>query len=164
MLAPLQSNQSTIDTFAFANVSDNDILPSESASQLPELSTNSAATATSILSTNTSHKIRQQRAPATEWLWAYFETTVVDDAWIIKKSKKRRLTDREICCRYVDDKTSKQCSQMTTDSQQQSTTSNMKSHLVKHSIYPPGAEDSNLGEKQQTSVLSLWGSKEKLTH
>jgi hypothetical protein len=64
----------------------------------------------------------------------------------------------------VDEKTSKQCGWMTSDSQQQSTTSNMKNHLAKHSIYPPGAKDLNLAEKQQTSVLSLWRSKEKLTH
>ncbi|KAK9244505.1 hypothetical protein V1506DRAFT_541246 [Lipomyces tetrasporus] len=49
------------------------------------------------------------------------------------------------------------------DSLRQNSTSNMKSHLAKHSIYPPDTEGRNR-EKQQTSVVSLWEKKEKLTH
>ncbi|KAK9310972.1 hypothetical protein V1524DRAFT_338577, partial [Lipomyces starkeyi] len=87
---------------------------------------------------------------SSNWLWAYFETTTVDK--------------EEIRCAYIDDKTGTQCGWRTMDSLRQNSTSNMKTHLAKHSIYPPDTEGRNTGEKQQTSVVSLWEKKEKLTH
>ncbi|KAK9259603.1 hypothetical protein V1519DRAFT_407436, partial [Lipomyces tetrasporus] len=142
----------------FISIPDDEVLPSESASQLAELRASSTISETSI------HSSRRRPAPVTEWLWAYFETTTVNKEWIVKKTNKRRLTDSEIRCAYIDDKTGAQCGWRTTDSLRQYSTSNMKIHLAKHSIYPPGTEDRNSGEKQQISVVSLWEKKEKLTH
>ncbi|KAK9369639.1 hypothetical protein V1509DRAFT_618662, partial [Lipomyces kononenkoae] len=169
MSAPLLSSQPTID--GFINIPDEEILPSESASQLalPESASDlaearvrSTTSETSIQSCNTFRQVRP--APVTEWLWAYFETTTIDKEWIVKKSNKRRLTDREIRCAYIDNKTHTQCGWRTMDSLRQNSTSNMKTHLAKHSIYPPESEGRNKGEKEQTSVVSLWEKKEKLTH
>ncbi|KAK9384928.1 hypothetical protein V1515DRAFT_521237, partial [Lipomyces mesembrius] len=108
-----------------------------------ELRARSTTSETSIHSSNTFRQGHSRPAPVTEWLWAYFETMTVDK--------------EETRCAYIDDKT-------TMDSLRQNSTRNMKSHLAKHSIYPPDAEGRNTGEKQQTSVVSLWEKKEKLTH
>ncbi|ODQ73387.1 hypothetical protein LIPSTDRAFT_83072, partial [Lipomyces starkeyi NRRL Y-11557] len=165
MSAPLLLSQSAID--GFINIPDDDVLPSESASHLPELRARSTTSEASIHSSNTFLQGRPRPAPATEWLWAYFETTTVDK--------------EEIRCAYIDDKTGTQCGWRTMDSLRQNSTSspqrlcppsqrssnntsNMKTHLAKHSIYPPDTEGRNTGEKQQTSVVSLWEKKEKLTH
>ncbi|KAK9341916.1 hypothetical protein V1522DRAFT_359054, partial [Lipomyces starkeyi] len=107
MSAPLLSSQSAID--GFINIPDDDVLPSESASQLPELRARSTTSEASIHSSNTFLQGRPRPAPATEWLWAHFETTTVDKEWTVKKTNKRRLTDREIRCAYIDDKTGTQC-------------------------------------------------------
>ncbi|KAK9363205.1 hypothetical protein V1504DRAFT_362138, partial [Lipomyces starkeyi] len=148
MPGPVPSSQSAIGSFI--NIPDDEILPSESASQLLELGASSTIAETSIHSSNTFRQFRQRPAPVTEWLWAYFETTTVDK--------------EEIRCAYMDDKTGSQCGWMTADSLRQSSASNMKNHLAKHSIYPPGTEDRNSGEKQQASVVSIWEKKENLTH
>ncbi|KAK9310900.1 hypothetical protein V1524DRAFT_412263, partial [Lipomyces starkeyi] len=92
--APILSRQSAIDVFI--NIPDDEVLPSESASQLTELKARSTTSETSIHSSNQFLQGRQRPAPVTEWLWAYFETTTVDKEWIVKKTNKRRLTDREI--------------------------------------------------------------------
>ncbi|KAK9342903.1 hypothetical protein V1522DRAFT_438539 [Lipomyces starkeyi] len=117
--APILSRQSAIDVFI--NIPDDEVLPSESASQLTELKARSTTSETSIHSSNQFLQGRQRPAPVTEWLWAYFETTTVDKEWIIR-------------CAYIDDKTGTQCNWRTMDSLRQNSTSNMKIHLAKHSI------------------------------
>lgn len=123
------------------NISDAEIVPSESASQSHLLKESSTATGNSVISYDVFPQIRrpnhQRPAPATEWLWAYFDTTAVDREWVVKKTNKRKLMDRDIRCTYVDDKTGMQCGWKTIDSSRQTLTSNMKNHLAKHSIYPP---------------------------
>ncbi|KAJ6061220.1 hypothetical protein N7444_001916 [Penicillium canescens] len=85
------------------------------------------------------------QAPATELIWGYFETTAIDCPWVIKRTNKRRLADREI--RY---------------SQRQNTTSNMKTHLAKHGIYCPTS--SIQPAKKGPDIRSFMGGKQSLTH
>ncbi|KAK9260725.1 hypothetical protein V1519DRAFT_447711 [Lipomyces tetrasporus] len=94
MSAPLLSSQSTMN--GFINIPDD------------ELRARSTTSETSIHSSNTFHQDHSRPAPVTEWLWAYFETMTVDKEWTVKKTNKRRLTDREIRCAYIDDKTGTQ--------------------------------------------------------
>jgi len=58
-------------------------------------------------------------ALATEWVWPYFEVTTVEREWIVKRTGKRRIVDRDICCVYVDEKTGTKCDWKTTDSARQ---------------------------------------------
>lgn len=58
-------------------------------------------------------------ALATEWVWPYFEVTTVEREWIVKRTGKRRIVDRDICCAYVDEKTGTKCDWKTTDSARQ---------------------------------------------
>jgi hypothetical protein len=44
------------------------------------------------------------------------EITVVDREWIVKKANKRKLVDRDIHCKYFDNKAGVQCSWKTADS------------------------------------------------
>jgi hypothetical protein len=66
------------------------------------------------------------------------------------------------CCMHVDEKTGTRCDWHTSDSQRQNTTSNMKTHLVKHGIYcptftiPPG--------KKGPDIRTFMGGKQSLTH
>jgi hypothetical protein len=144
------------------NVPDGELLPSESASQLPTSQQSSTDTGTSVTSSGVFHRHRQRLAPATEWIWAYFETTAVDRPWFIKKTNKRKLVDREIRCLHVDKKTGIRCEWQTSDSQRQNTTSNMKTHLAKHDIYAP---TSNVQPaKKQPDIRSFLDGKENLTH
>jgi hypothetical protein len=92
------------------NVPGDEILPSESASQFP-----TTDTGTSVTSSDLFRRHRQRPAPATEWIWAYFEAEAVDRPWFIKKTNKRRLVDREICCMHVDNKTGICCDWKTSD-------------------------------------------------
>ncbi|KAK9357250.1 hypothetical protein V1504DRAFT_494568 [Lipomyces starkeyi] len=62
------------------------------------------------------------------------------------------IDKEQIRCTYIDDKPGTQCGWSTMDSLRQNSTSNRKTHLAKHSIYPPETEGRNTGEKQQTSV------------
>ncbi|KAK9248739.1 hypothetical protein V1506DRAFT_551141 [Lipomyces tetrasporus] len=120
-------SQSAVD--AFINIPDRRDLAFRISITILELGASSTIAETSIHSSNTFCSVRQRPAPVTEWLWAYFETTTIDKEWI--------------------------CGWTTADSLRQSSTCNMKNHLTKHSIYPSGTEDPNLGKKQQTSVVSL---------
>ncbi|KAK9352938.1 hypothetical protein V1523DRAFT_336036, partial [Lipomyces doorenjongii] len=135
-LAPTLS-ASREEVVALADIPGDELLPSESASQLEASQESSTDAGTSSISHNLFRQHRQRPAPATEWIWRYFETTVVDRPWSINKSNKRRLFDREIRCVHVDEKTGIRCGWQTSDSQRQNTTSNMKTHLAKHDIYPP---------------------------
>ncbi|KAN0070131.1 hypothetical protein V8E54_004573 [Elaphomyces granulatus] len=40
----------------------------------------------------------------------------VEREWIVKRTGKRRIVDRDICCAYVDEKTGTKCDWKTTDS------------------------------------------------
>ncbi|KAN0068028.1 hypothetical protein V8E54_013956 [Elaphomyces granulatus] len=54
-------------------------------------------------------------ALATQWVWPYFEVTTVEHEWIVKRTGKRRIVDRDICCAYVDEKTGTKCDWKTTE-------------------------------------------------
>jgi hypothetical protein len=152
------------------NISDAEIMPSESASQSHLPKESSTVTGNSVISYDafpqTRPQNRQRPAPATEWLWAYFDTNVIDREWVVKKTNKRKLVDRDIRCAYVDDKTGVQCGWKTTDSSRQTSTSNMKNHLAKHSIYPPSGTDSDalVEKKKQPDIWSFMSGKGNLGH
>jgi hypothetical protein len=160
--APFTSSQTEREVFV--NIPDSEILPSESASQFPVLQASSTAAEASVVSHGLGSQNHYRPAPATEWLWAYFETTIIDREWIVKKTNKRKLSDRDIHCAYVDDKTGTRCGWNTSDSLRQTSTSNMKNHLAKHSIYPPSVTNLDSGKKPQLNILSFMGRKESLTH
>ncbi|KAK9318784.1 hypothetical protein V1517DRAFT_234819, partial [Lipomyces orientalis] len=151
------------DVVALADIPSDELLPSESASQLEEASQESSTdAATSLISPNLFGHHRQRPAPVTEWIWAYFETTVVNRPWSIKKTNKRRLIDREIRCIHIDEKTGIRCGWQTLDSLRQNTTSNMKTHLAKHDIYPPTSDVQPA--KKRPDIRSFMCGKESLTH
>ncbi|KAJ5288432.1 hypothetical protein N7508_011207 [Penicillium antarcticum] len=84
------------DVVILASIPGCELLPSESVSQVlvsPEGSTDAGTSITSQVSSRCS----KRPAPATEWIWGYFEATDVDCPWVIKRTNKRRLVDREIC-------------------------------------------------------------------
>jgi hypothetical protein len=147
---------------ALASVPDGEILPSESVSQLPASQESSTDVGSSIISDNPFRRHHQRPAPATEWVWPYFETAAVDRPWFMKKTNKRRLIDREIRCMHIDEKTGIRCGWQTSDSQRQTTTSNMKTHLAKHGIYPPTSDVQSA--KKRPDIRSFMGGKESLTH
>jgi hypothetical protein len=98
---------------------------------------------------------RERPAPVTEWIWPYFEVTTIDHEWIVKRTGKRKLTDRDIRCIYVDDKTGVRCNWETTDSARQSATANMKSHLAKHGIVLPSTVATPAPSQKQSSTVRL---------
>ena len=106
---------------------------------------------------------RARPAPATAWLWDHFNVTEVNREWIVKRTGKRELTDRDIRCAYIY-KTGAQCSWKTSDSQRQTSTSNMKLHLEKlHSIFAPRSQDTSGIQKAQPSIANLLTKKEALS-
>ncbi|KAJ5300165.1 hypothetical protein N7508_007408 [Penicillium antarcticum] len=154
-----QANQAN--AVILANIPDCELLPSESVSQVLVSQESSTDAGTSITS-HVSSRWCKRPAPATEWIWGYFETTVVDCPWVIKRTNKRRLVDREICCTHVDEKTGTRCDWHTSDSQRQNTTSNMKTHLAKHDIYCPTS--SIEPPKKGPDIRIFMGGKQSLTH
>ncbi|KAK9320886.1 hypothetical protein V1517DRAFT_328055, partial [Lipomyces orientalis] len=88
---------------------ENDILPSESAShiqqlrfeslaetQVEESSTIQAESATSLAPLQEPLQHARISVPkSTNWPWTYFEISESDNPWIVKKSNKRKLIDRE---------------------------------------------------------------------
>jgi hypothetical protein len=140
----LDSSQS--DFFeSFTDIPSSEILPSESASQTP---------ATSSQSSILRHTRKRPRpAPVTNWMWSYFEVTNVTREWVVKRTKRRELIDRDIRCIYVDNQTGIQCLWKTSDSLRQTSTTNMQRHLEKHSIFPPS--DTASLKKPQPSIISL---------
>lgn len=153
----------------FFDGSNSEIVPSESASQYQLPHTSSIMADSSIAShilQDTYPRSCQRLTSASEWLWAYFETTEIDREWVLKKSRKRKLADREIQCTFVAEKTGKQCGWRTTDSARQSSTGNMRLHLSKHSIYSPDTASPEASKKPKSTILNLLGAKEKenLTH
>jgi hypothetical protein len=128
-----------------------EILPSESQTQIGPIPPSSSSAPRLR-----SHKFKRARpAPATAWLWDHFMVTEVNREWIVNRTGKRELTDRDIQCAYIY-KTGAQCSWKTSDSQRQTATSNMKRHLEKmHSILAPRSQDSSGVQKAQPSIASL---------
>ncbi|KAJ8098568.1 hypothetical protein POJ06DRAFT_257381 [Lipomyces tetrasporus] len=94
------------------------IFPSESASQND---TNSETPDySSIISSNAvSSRSRKRPAPATEWIWQYFETMEFNHEWIMRRTNKRRPVDREIRCIHIHEHTGIRCPWKTTDSARQ---------------------------------------------
>lgn len=67
-----------------ASIPDCELLPSESVSQVLVSQETSTDAGTSITS-HVSSRCSKRPAPATEWIWGYFETTAVDCPWVIKR-------------------------------------------------------------------------------
>ncbi|KAJ5827550.1 hypothetical protein N7447_004313 [Penicillium robsamsonii] len=145
------------DAVILANIPDCELLPSESVSQVL-VSQEGSTDAGSSITSHVSSRCSNRPAPATEWIWGYFETTAVDCPWVIKRTNKRRLVDRKICY----EKTGTRCDWHTSDSQRQNTTSNMKTHLAKHGIYRPTL--SIQPAKKGPDIRSFMGGKQSLTH
>ncbi|KAK9371483.1 uncharacterized protein V1513DRAFT_455619 [Lipomyces chichibuensis] len=61
---------------------------------------------------------------STKWPWTYFEISEFENPWIVKKSNKRKLIDREIRCAVLDDETGAKCDWKTTDSKPQASNIN----------------------------------------
>jgi hypothetical protein len=138
----------SVDTNPYLNSSD-EVLPSESASQLPTPATGS--------------QLSRSKSLKNDWLWSYLQTREFSSEWIENRSKKRRLIDREISCVAIDKSTGKQCNWSTTDSKRQTSTTNIRLHLKeKHGIVPPNDFDSIIAPRK-SPLLSLWGSKATLT-
>jgi hypothetical protein len=112
----------------------------------------------SIVSFGFQHDRRRERpAPTTGWLWRHFEVTTVEREWIVNKTGKRRLTDRDIRCVYVDEITGIRCNWKTADSARQTATANMKGHLARHGIHPPSATATPTpSTNRQSSTVSLF--------
>ncbi|KAJ5109977.1 hypothetical protein N7532_002622 [Penicillium argentinense] len=155
----LPASQEDVDVLA--NTLDCELLPSESVSQVLGSQEGSTDAITSITS-YVSSQYTKRPAPATEWIWGYFETTAIDRPWVIKRTSKRRLVDREIRCTHVDEKSGTRCDWQTSDSQRQNTTSNMKTHLAKHGIYCPAS--SIQPAKKEQDIRSFIGGRQSLTH
>lgn len=149
------------DAVILANIPDCELLPSESVSQVL-VSQESSTDAGTSLTSHVSSRCSKRPAPATEWIWGYFETTAVDCPWVIKRTNKRRLVDREICCMHVDEKTGIRCDWHTSDSQRQNTTSNMRTHLAKNGIDCPIS--SIQPAKKGPDIRSFMGGNQSLTH
>lgn len=107
------------------------------------------------------NKRRERPAPVTEWIWPYFEVTVVSREWVVKRTGKRKITDRDIRCTYTNETTGIKCDWKTTDSARQTATSNMKSHLARHGIFPPTVAAP--APSQQQSIVALLTKMEDLT-
>jgi hypothetical protein len=149
------------DARILANIPDCELLPSESVSQVL-VSQDSSTDAGASITSHISSRYSQRPAPATEWIWGCFETTAIDCPWVIKRTNKRRLVDREICYMHVDEKTRTRCDWHTSDSQRQNTTSNMRTHLAKHGIYCPTS--SIQPAKKGPDIRSFMDGKQSLTH
>ncbi|KAK9327457.1 hypothetical protein V1520DRAFT_264655, partial [Lipomyces starkeyi] len=101
-------------------VPDDEVLPSESASQPPV--------------TAASFQIADAATQKTD-----FQTREFPNEWIEKRNRKKRSTDREIRCTLINKDTGKQCNWSATDSKRQTSTTNIRVHLKeKHGILPHG--------------------------
>lgn len=129
---------------SFENHVDSEIMLEESVSQtLPE----STITLPNI--PITCCEKRKRPAPTTEWIWGYFDVTTVSHPWKTCYGKAESI-DKDIQCQ--------KCSWRTTDSQRQTSTTNMKRHLQSHAILPPHEN------QQQPSIVSLVTTKKSLSH
>ncbi|KAK9249810.1 hypothetical protein V1507DRAFT_374790, partial [Lipomyces tetrasporus] len=102
---------------------ENDVLPSESASQIQQLQLESLAEIQveefSTIQTESSTSLAPLQEPpwraglskptSTNWPWAYFDISEFENPWIVKKSNKRKLIDRGIRCAVLDKQTGEKC-------------------------------------------------------
>ncbi|KAK9482140.1 hypothetical protein V1527DRAFT_516050 [Lipomyces starkeyi] len=95
---------------SFIDLSSSDILPSESASQ----ALTPVGPSSSIIARHSQKRTRP--APLTNWMWAHFEVTEVAREWVIKRTRRRESTDRDIRCVYIDNNSGIQCPWKTSDS------------------------------------------------
>ncbi|KAJ5082681.1 hypothetical protein N7532_011724 [Penicillium argentinense] len=138
----------TADTDSYLDSLD-EVLPSESASQLPPPATGS--------------QISRLKTLKNDWLWGFLHIREFSSEWIEKRSRKKRLIDREISCTAIDKATGKKCNWSTTDSKRQTSTTNIRLHLKeKHGILPPNGPEQVITTPKST-LLSLWGSKANIT-
>ncbi|KAJ8097682.1 hypothetical protein POJ06DRAFT_185144, partial [Lipomyces tetrasporus] len=149
--------------FGVANSPDCEILPSQSISQNPTSPVTVDSSSSIISEDSCTIQPRNRAARATEWMWAYFETAEYNRPWIMKRTKSKRLTDRDIRCIYIDEQTGIRCNWKTTDSARQTSTSNMARHLEKHSIYAPESSPGASGTKKQPSIATFFKGKKILT-
>ncbi|KAK9249857.1 hypothetical protein V1507DRAFT_83185, partial [Lipomyces tetrasporus] len=92
-----------------ANSPDCEILSSQSISQNPTSPVTVDSSSSIISEDSCTIQPRNIAARATEWMWAYFETTEYNRSWIMKRTKSKRLTDRDIRCIYIDEQTGIRC-------------------------------------------------------
>ncbi|ODQ69996.1 hypothetical protein LIPSTDRAFT_333809 [Lipomyces starkeyi NRRL Y-11557] len=134
-------------------LSDFEILPSESMSQPQSLSS-------VIAGSSVSRKVAKE-----SWFWPYFTCTETRSEWFDNRTKKRKFVDRIIQCAVVDDGTGKDCNWNTTDSKRQSSSTNMRHLREVHSILPPGAKQVVLPPKATiTRFLEKGKESANLTH
>ncbi|KAK9358843.1 hypothetical protein V1504DRAFT_459728 [Lipomyces starkeyi] len=114
---PHSLSQSAIsaDINSCVEILDDEVLPSESASQPPV--------------TAASSQIAQPTPQKTERLRSYFQTREFPNEWIEKRNKKKRFIDQEIRCTLTNKDTGKQCNWSTTDSKRLTSTTNIRHHL-----------------------------------
>jgi hypothetical protein len=133
-----------------------EVLPSESASQLPQ-----GQPTSSQVSSNT------RKSRKSDWLWAHLKTRQFPYEWIEQRSGKKKLFDLEINCTAIDKTTGRQCNWSTTNSKRQTSTTNIRLHLKeKHGILPPSPTalaPNQLIATPKSTLLGLWGSKANLT-
>ncbi|KAK9349554.1 hypothetical protein V1523DRAFT_333490, partial [Lipomyces doorenjongii] len=107
--------QSELEVDPILQLSDSEILPSESVSQPQSLNSIMAGSSVS------------QKGPKESWFWQYFTCT--------------ETRSEIIQCAVVDDGTGMECNWSTTDSKRQSSSTNIVRHLREaHSILPSGAK------------------------
>ncbi|KAK9426881.1 hypothetical protein V1505DRAFT_382080, partial [Lipomyces doorenjongii] len=148
----------------------NDILPSESASQiqqppfesLVEIETQVEESSTIRTESLTSlaplqeplRNARISEPKSTKWPWTYFEISEFENPWIVKKNNKRKLIDREIRCAVLGNETGEKST---------TSTSNMIDHLRKqHSIDSPAKPEEP--KRAESSILYFIQGKERRTH
>lgn len=95
-------------------------------------------------------------------MWDYFQVTEVTREWAIKRTRKRKPTDRNIQRAFIDAKTGIQCPWKISDSLQQTSTTNMQRHLEKHSMFPPSYNDTH-SKSKKPSIFNLLTNQETLS-
>ncbi|KAK9326393.1 hypothetical protein V1517DRAFT_349850 [Lipomyces orientalis] len=123
--------------------------------QVEESSTIQAESATSLapLQEPLQHA-RISEPKSTNWPWTYFEVSEFENPWIVKKSNRRKLIDREIRCAVLDNETGEKCGWKTTDSKRQGSTGNMIDHLRKqHSIDSPNRPEEPKRAESKKNIL-----------
>ncbi|KAK9357486.1 hypothetical protein V1504DRAFT_365070, partial [Lipomyces starkeyi] len=128
---------------------ENDVLPSESASQIQQLQLESLAEIQSCSITGTSPACRTFETYIHSWPWAYFDISEFENP--------------EIRCAVLDKETGEKSDWKTTDSKRQASTGNMINHLRKqHSINSPNKPEAP--KRTESNILSFINGKERLTH
>ncbi|EED22583.1 hypothetical protein TSTA_060750, partial [Talaromyces stipitatus ATCC 10500] len=129
---------------SLTGIPSSEILPWESVSQTVISATTIPNSSSSNIPLYRSRK-RSRPAPITNWLWDYLLLS--------------GHPNQDIRCAYIDSKTRIQCAWKTTDSQHQTSTTNMQPHLEKHSIFSPHHLSGRTTQKEQPSILDLLAKK-----